>query len=170
MAATAGFVRGLTRLGTRATRSQFVRDFVQGAAEDELKERMFPGRDFQTGPPTAGGGLASILRKMVSGSAPPVLPHTNRELIGQYQSMGIPPHQAVAVLSQNPQMIDSRTLQNFMSRGILSAEEMELIQREQLAKSRSERVPSAELLAQHAQDIASLSTADFALGRIRDRD
>ena len=35
MAATAGFVRGLTRLGTRATRSQFVRDFVQGAAEDD---------------------------------------------------------------------------------------------------------------------------------------
>lgn len=164
----------------RAARSapvrNFGRDFVQGALEDEVKERMFPGSNIMTGAPTLGGGVATILRKLVSGSAPPVLPHTNKELFGFYQTQGLSMPQAAAVMQQNAPRINTRTLQSFVSRGVITAQDMAELMRARIVAEDDNDGLTAQQLAElyktemgDAQSLANISAADMARG-VRDRD
>jgi hypothetical protein len=65
----------------------------------------------QTGPPTAGGSCASMLRGFFKSRSPAAPdPHTNREKVAHLQAQGITKPQAVAMLANRSELLDSRTL------------------------------------------------------------
>ena len=102
---------GARQTATPSRLAKFGREFVEGALEDELKEQMYGDRDLQTGPPTAGGSVASMLRGYFKSSSPAAPdPHTNREKVAHLQAQGITKPQAVAMLANKTEMLDSRTL------------------------------------------------------------
>jgi len=102
---------GARQAATPSRLAKFGREFVEGALEDELKEQMYGDRDFQTGPPTAGGSCASMLRGFFKSRSPAAPdPHTNREEVAHLQAQGITKPQAVAMLANRSELLDSRTL------------------------------------------------------------